>query len=145
MVEFAILLPILLLVFAVIVEGGRLMWSYQTVVAGVRDATRYVARAAPANICSTGGSLAGFQTDAENIVRETISGTSIFPTGITVQTVTPSLTCANGTYRVSPVGVVEVAAVLQITFPFAALFTFNGQSRGTVTTTIRDQNRVFGT
>ena len=63
MVEFAILLPILLLVFAVIVEGGRLMWSYQTVVAGVRDATRYVARAAPANICSTGGSLADIASD----------------------------------------------------------------------------------
>ena len=28
LVEFAILLPMMLLVFAVIIEGGRLMWSY---------------------------------------------------------------------------------------------------------------------
>ncbi|GHF58962.1 TadE/TadG family type IV pilus assembly protein [Seohaeicola zhoushanensis] len=145
LVEFAILLPILLLLFAVIIEGGRLMWSYQTVVAGVRDAARYVARAAPQNICSDGGSLAGYADTVGDIVRESISGNALFPAGVTVLSVTPTLDCITGTYRISPVGVVEVSARLQITFPFASIFGFNGGTLGTVTTTVRDQNRVFGT
>ncbi|WP_204115200.1 TadE/TadG family type IV pilus assembly protein [Shimia biformata] len=144
LVEFGLMLPILILLFAMVVEGGRLMWSYQTVVAGVRDATRYVARVAPQNICSSGGNLAGFTTDVERIVRESVSGDSLFPTGITVTGVTPGLTCVVGTYRVSPAGIVEVTADLQVTFPFAGGFTFAGQTLATITTSIADQSRIYG-
>src|SRR5687767_807230 len=51
LVEFAILLPILLLLFAVTIEGTRMMWSYQTAIAGVRDAARYLGRITPSNVC----------------------------------------------------------------------------------------------
>lgn len=145
LVEFAILLPMMLLVFAVIIEGGRLMWSYQSVNAGVRDAARYLARVAPADICSAGGSVAGYTGELETIVRESITGNSIFPAKITVNSVTPSLSCVAGTYRVSPAPVVQVAATMTITFPFAGLFDLSGQSLGSLTKVVTDQSRVFGT
>ena len=144
LVEFTILLPMLLLVFAVIIEGGRLMWSYQTVNAGVRDATRYLARVAPADICTSGGSVAGYTTALETIVRESVDGDSLFPSGITVTSVTPTLSCVAGTYRVSPAPVVQVRAALTVTFPFASVFSFAGQSLTTINTSVTDQNRVFG-
>lgn len=145
LIEFAIMMPMMLLLFAVTIEGGRLMWSYQSVNAGVRDATRYLARVAPGDICSSGGSVSGYTSDLETIVRNTAGGSTIFPSGITVNSVTPSLTCVAGTFRVSPAPVVQVTASLTITFPFAGLFAFAGQSQGTLTKTISDQTRVYGT
>lgn len=144
LVEFAIMLPMLLLLFAVTIEGGRLMWSYQTVAAGVRDASRYLARVAPIDICATAGSVAGYTADLEAIVKNSLGGGSIFPSGITLTSVTPTIACIAGTYRVSPAPVVQVSAGLTITFPFASVFSFNGQSRATISTTITDQSRVYG-
>lgn len=145
LVEFAILMPMLLLVFAVIIEGGRLMWSYQTVIAGVRDASRYLARTTPEDICNSGGSVAGATSALEDIVRQSIDGVSLFPSGITVNSVTPTLSCVVGSYRVSPAPIAQVSASLTVTFPFSGLFSFAGQSLGQITTTIRDQSRIFGT
>ncbi|SLN73315.1 TadE-like protein [Roseovarius albus] len=145
LVEFAIMLPMMLLLFAVVIEGGRLMWSYQAVNAGVRDATRYLARVTSSEICADGGSVAGYTSDLENIVRQTIGGTSIFPTNITVDSVTPSLNCVAGTYRVSPAPVVQITATMTIEFPFSGLFGLNGSSLSTMTKTVADQSRVFGT
>lgn len=145
LVEFALLLPMMFLIFAVIIEGGRLMWSYQTVIAGVRDASRYLARAAAADICSSGGSVAGFTQELEDIVRRSVDGDALFPSGLTVTSVTPALTCVSGTYRVSPAPVVQVTARLTVTFPFAQLFSFGGGTLGTINTSISDSNRVFGT
>ena len=50
-VEFAILLPVMMVVFAAIVEGSRIYWNYQSAVSGVRDASRYLARITNADIC----------------------------------------------------------------------------------------------
>lgn len=145
LVEFAIMLPMMLLLFAVIIEGGRLMWSYQSVNAGVRDATRYLARIAPGDICDSGGSVVGYTSELEAIVRETSDGSAIFPSGITVNSVTPALNCIAGTYRVSPAPVVQVTASVTITFPFSGVFTLSGQTLGTLTKTVSDQSRVYGT
>ena len=49
-VEFAIALPMMLLVFAVIIEGSRLMIAYQSTIAGVRDATRYLSSVLPRRV-----------------------------------------------------------------------------------------------
>jgi Flp pilus assembly protein TadG len=144
LVEFAILLPMLLLVFAVIVEGGRMMWSYQAAAAGVRDASRYLARRASPSICDSGGSVASFNPALLEIVRNSISGEALFPSSITVNSVTPTLTCVAGTLRVSPTPMVNVSASLTITFPFSGVFELAGGSRPTITTTISDQNKVYG-
>lgn len=145
LVEFTMMLPVMILLFAVIIEGGRMFWSYQAAVSGVRDAARYLARVAPGDICSSGGSVAGYTSDLETIVRTGASGYSIFPAGLTVTAVTANLTCTAGSYRVSPAPVVEVTATLAITFPFADVFAFNGTDRPAITTVISDQSKVFGT
>lgn len=78
LVEFAIALPILVMLFAVIIEGGRMMWSYQTAVAGVRDAARYVGRVVPSNVCATATTvpISTYVTNATlaNIVSQSIDG-----------------------------------------------------------------------
>ena len=145
LVEFALVLPILLLLFAVTIEGGRTMWAYQSVVAGVRDATRYLARITPLDICDTPTPDVSGQADRlAGIVRKASDGADLFPSGISVTSVTPALTCIKGDYRSGVAPIVEVTAALQITFPFAGIFAFVGSTLSTLDTTVADQSRVYG-
>ncbi|WP_431298239.1 TadE/TadG family type IV pilus assembly protein [Tabrizicola sp. BL-A-41-H6] len=144
LVEFALVLPMMLLVFAVIIEGGRMMWSYQTVVAGVRDASRFLARVTDRNICDTPGAVFNFDSTLLTFVRTSNDGTSIFPSGVTVTGVTSSLQCFTGTYRSDEAPIVTVEAAVTITFPFAGLFTLVGGSQPTLTSSVADQSRVYG-
>lgn len=145
LVEFAILLPVMLLTFAVIIEGGRLFWSYQSAASGVRDAARYLARVAPRDICTTPGAITGYSDELLAIVSQSIDGNAIFPSGISVTAVTPTLSCVAGSFRISPAPVAQVTANLTVTFPFASVFAFSGSALGTITTTLSDQSRVYGT
>jgi Flp pilus assembly pilin Flp len=144
LVEFAIVLPMMLLVFAVIVEGGRMMWSYQTVVAGVRDATRFLARVAPRDICDMGADVSGYADVLGDIIRDAHAGNSILPSGVTVTGVLPSLDCNDGDFRSDVAPIVTVRAEVEVTFPFAGLFTLVGGSRPTLETSVTDQGRVYG-
>ena len=144
LVEFAVVLPMMLLVFAVIVEGSRLMLSYESAINGVRDATRYLARIAPRDICVTGASVASYSTTLQTLVTQGVSGNSVFPSHVTIGSVTPSYRCVAGTYRGGDVPVAQVTAVITVTFPFAGVFTLVGGSMPPLTTTITDQARVFG-
>jgi Flp pilus assembly pilin Flp len=144
LVEFAIVLPMMLLVFAVIVEGGRMMWSYQTVVAGVRDATRFLARVAPRDICDMGADVSGYADVLGDIIRDAHAGGSILPSGVSVTDVLPSLDCADGDFRSDVAPIVTVRANVEVTFPFAGLFTLVGGSRPTLETSVTDQGRVYG-
>ena len=110
----------------------------------MRDAARYLARAAPSNICASGGSVTGYTAALETIVRRSIDGDALFPVGITVNSVTPSLTCVAGGFRISPAPVAQVSASLTVTFPLGGLFSLFDETLGTVTTTITDQSRVYG-
>ena len=145
LVEFAILLPMLLLVFAIMIEGSRLMWSYQSTISAVRDATRYLARIAPVDICSSGGSVAGYSGDLMTIIAKNIDGATIFPAGITVDSVVPTLTCTPGSFRVNPAPVVQVTASITVNFIFGGIFSLSGGSLTSVTTTVSDQSKVYGT
>ena len=120
------------------------MWSYQSAAAGVRDAARYLARATPSNVCASGVSVTGLTANLEAIVRESIDGDALFPVGITINSVTPSVNCVSGGFRVSPAPVAQVSASLTVTFPLGGLFSLVSDSLGTVTTTITDQSRVYG-
>lgn len=144
LVEFAIALPMMLLVFAVIVEGSRLMLSFQAAISGVRDATRYLSRVASANICATGGSVSGYSTVLQTIVAQSVSGNSVFPSAVTVNSVTPSIACVTGTYRVSPAPVASVTANVTVNYPFAGVFTLFGGSLAAVNTNVTDSSKVFG-
>ncbi len=144
LVEFAIVLPMMLLVFAVIIEGSRLMIAFQSAIGGVRDATRYLARVVPTDICATGGSVTGYAGQLQTIVGQSTTGGAIFPTSVTVNSVTPSLACVVGTYRISPAPVATVTANISITVPFAGIFTLNGGTLAPITTNVSDSARVFG-
>ncbi|WP_241560087.1 TadE/TadG family type IV pilus assembly protein [Solirhodobacter olei] len=145
LVEFALVLPMMLIFFAVIVEGSRMMWSYQTAIEGVRDASRYLARVAPANICSLGGGydISVWQPDLQQIVSQTISG-QVFPTDVTVS-VTPGFRCDTGDFRNTPVTIGTVSAQVQIQFPFSSLLSFfGGTAPASLQTTLTDQSRIYG-
>lgn len=144
LVEFAIVLPLMLVVFAVIIEGGRMMWSYQTVVAGVRDATRFLARVTDRNICDLGSDVSGYEDTLTTIVRTANDGGTLFPGGVRVLTVIPTLECFVGDYRTNVAPIVTVQADVEVTFPFAGLFTLVGGSHPTLETSVSDQSRVYG-
>ncbi len=144
LVEFALALPIMLLIFGVMIEGARTYWSYQATIAGVRDAVRYVGRSVQSDICTKGGNLGYLQNTVTDMVRKSSSGTALFPSSITVVSVVPSLTCYTGSYRLAQTGVVQLRAELHITYPFHSLFTFAGTTAAAVTTHITDQSRIFG-
>lgn len=144
LVEFAIVLPMMLLVFAVIVEGGRMMWSYQTVVAGVRDATRFLARVTPRDICDFGTDVSGYDDILASIIRNANDGSSVLPSGVSVTEILSSLECNEGDYRSDVAPIVTVRADVEVTFPFAGLFTLVGGDRPTLETSVSDQSRVYG-
>ncbi len=153
LVEFALVLPLMLIMFAVIVEGGRMMKNYQGANAGVRDAARYLARAVASNACSggatsaTGNALGAYTTKLEQIVRDSAGtgGGTVFGSGVTVDSVVGTFNCVAGTYRVSPAPVAQVTATITITFPFGGIFELAGDGLTQVTTTVTDQSRIFGT
>jgi Flp pilus assembly protein TadG len=145
LVEFAVVLPMMLLVFAVIIEGSRLMMSYHAAISGVRDATRFLARVAPGNICATGGSVASYASQLQTIVSQSTSGASVFPPAVTVNSVTPTLACVSGTYRLAQTPIATVTANVTITHPFASFFALFGAAQSPVTTTISDSTKVYGT
>lgn len=143
-VEFGIVMPVMLLLLALTVESARLMWSYQSVISGVRDAGRYLARVVPADICVSGGSVAGLTTTLRNIVEQDIGGNDLFPTSVTVNSVTPSYTCVAGTYRVSPAPIGQVSANVTIQFPMGNVLDLFGDSISSVTTDVADSSRIYG-
>lgn len=144
LVEFGLLLPVCLLFFAIAIEGSRTFWSYQSVISGVRDASRYVGRATASNICTVGGDLNGLTATVETIVRNKSDGSSLFPSSITVSSVTPSLTCVSGSYRLTQTPIGTVTAVLEITYPFQSIFALVGASLPSATTSVTDSSRIFG-
>ncbi|TMM54763.1 TadE/TadG family type IV pilus assembly protein [Sulfitobacter sabulilitoris] len=140
--EFGMVAPVLLLIFAVVIDGGRIAWTYQSAAAGVRDAARMVARIAPDDLCP-GGSVAGFDTLVTDIVTQSITGNSIFPTGATIVDVVPSYRCLTG-YRVDPAAVVEVRAQIRIDYLWGGVTGLFGTALGPLDTEVFDQSRVFG-
>lgn len=144
LVEFAMVLPMMLLIFAVIVEGSRMMMSYQAAITGVRDATRYMARMLDTNLCATNVSVAGHAPQLLGLVRDGVAGTTGFAQGVTVDAVAPSYVCVNGSYRNGPVPVAQLTATVTLTFSFSGLFQLVGSDLATITTTVTDHARVFG-
>jgi Flp pilus assembly protein TadG len=144
LVEFAMVLPIMLIFFATTVEGARMMWSYQAATSAVRDASRYLAMVAPIDACTSATAVTGYTDDLEEIVMVSISGATIYPGDITINSVTPR--CVQGAHTGLHFGVVEVTASITIDYPFTRIFTLVGNSplQG-FTATVSDQHRVYGT
>lgn len=145
LVEFGVLLPSMILFFAVTVEGGRIFWGYQAAISGVRDATRYLARVAPSDICHTGGSVAIYQPILSDIVGGfEASAVPLFPARVEVIAVIPSVQCVAGSFRGGPIGVASVSASVQFEFPFSRMLALFGDGSPMRTAVIRDQSRIYG-
>ena len=149
-VEFAILLPVMLVVFAAIVESSRIYWNYQSAVSGVRDASRYLARITNADVCVTNGAGAipnGGTAEAVNIiVAKMRDNSNLFPTGVTVSAISANVDCiATPTLRTTVTPVARVQATVNIQLPFGRVIEYFG-SRGTtvMTSQIVDQSRIYG-
>ena len=149
LVEFAIVLPMMLLVFAVIIEGARMMRTYQAVSSGVRDAARYVARVAPADNCVDTSSaqtvIATYDAELKGIVEKSQFNNVLFPSGATINSVSSTIACQPaGTFAGYPPGIVQVTASMTLTFLFDDVFKLIGGSLDTLNTTVVDQSRVYG-
>lgn len=151
-VEFAILLPVMLVTFGAIVEASRIYWNYQAAVSGVRDATRYLARTTNNDVCGAGAStntvIAGGANLATTIITRNmdVDGAGLFPAAVTLSAATP-VSATFDCVAVTGAGIVPVAVVdatVEIQLPFAGLFAFFGTPNGQMTSTITDQSRVFG-
>lgn len=145
-VEFALTLPLFLLFFMFATEAGRLLYSYQSAAAGVRDAGRYMARVAPVERCLTDGAgeITGYRDTLKDIVAEDITEAPVLLSSVQVNSVVPVLECIVGDYRISPAPVVTVTANVTVQFPFGGVFGLFGEELTSVTTDISDEARVFG-
>lgn len=93
MVEFAIIVPILVLLVFGITELGRALYQWNTLTKAVATGARYMARANddvvnPAPDCSTDTNWDDFRVRAENLITtgQTADGGEPLMTGITVTT-----------------------------------------------------------
>ncbi|WP_165354565.1 TadE/TadG family type IV pilus assembly protein [Tropicimonas sp. IMCC6043] len=145
LVEFAILLPLTLAVFALIAEGGRLFWSYQNAITGVRDTTRHLGRIAPSDLCGAGSSKS--ISDYTTFVSDSLTALSTPKIEVGLDTLDTVCVGEPGEYRGgNRVAVAVVSAKLTITeLPFAPFFQLvGGSDMAQIETTVTDRSRVFG-
>ena len=142
--EFMIVFPFMVLIFALLVQFGAIFWGYQSAVAGVRDAARYVARSSDVALCVAGGSIAGKSTLARGMIETDRAGNSVLPGNMTVSSVAVSHRCVTGSYRTSPMAIAEVRAVFTVQMPLGGLFGVFGNGLTAFQTTVTDEQRVIG-
>jgi Flp pilus assembly protein TadG len=150
-VEFAILMPIMMVCFGAIVEGARIYWNYQSAVSGVRDAARYLARITDTTICGGASTIAvaipGGAARAQQIIARNVGSgsTNLFPNAVTVTDVSASYTCPDLDLRSDPTPIAQVQATLTVQLPFSAVFEFFGNRTNTqMVSVITDQSRIYG-
>jgi Flp pilus assembly protein TadG len=144
LVEFSILIPILFVTFALIAEGGKLFWSFQNAITGVRDTARYVGRIAPSDLCS--GSPSASISDFQATVATTLTALSTTDVSVGLQSLSLECVGTPGEFRAGPAPVAVVTASLTISnLPFTPLFQLvGGTAVNEIRTTVTDRSRVFG-
>jgi hypothetical protein len=73
-VEFALILPLLLVLLAVIVDGGRMLADYHAVTKSVRDAARFLAHSSAEPQTCIPGNLDRGQTQVADAIRLAMTG-----------------------------------------------------------------------
>lgn len=111
-IEFAFILPLLLVVFSGMIEFGRAMWHYDALAKGARDAARYLSTVPTAN-------LAGEAASATSVTRSIVANAA---TQASVAGLTPAtdiaITCAP-TPCASVLSPAEVTTVsVAVDYPF---------------------------
>ena len=157
LVEFALLLPIFLLAFFVIVEFGRTFFSYQGALAGVRDATRFAARTLDHQICDgqlhgagatvSIGTAAAPDATYQIIERNLLNEVDLLPTNVRIVQTSTSYRCVvtPGAYREAEVPIAWVAARIEIVLPLGQVLELNGRPLiQNITTDVTDESRIYG-
>jgi Flp pilus assembly protein TadG len=144
LVEFAVSLPLMLILVFGAFESQRLLWSYQAAVAGVRDAARYVARVADDDICDTAG--ASGTNAALTALATTALNRIVIPGGVTVTGVNVAVDCVPSLgLRQAIVPRARVTADLRIALPFTAVFALaGGEGWGVIETSVIEEARIYG-
>lgn len=154
-VEFAILMPVMLVCFGAIVEGARIYWNYQSAVSGVRDAARYLARVTDGEICEgrpAAEDLPGHELIGNAVANQRIranmgdGSANLFPTGVSFRNLDTRLLCRatpGHTTELTPVVVVRMEVVVDL--PFGAVMEFFGRRENTqMVSVITDESRIYG-
>ena len=142
--EFAMVLPVILLIMFLIFESTRIFFAYQSAVDGVRDASRYLARIAPVDICDTGGNVDAFETELRDRVTDAIGNNPAFPDTVIVTGLDASVRCVAGDFRLAEVPVASVSTDIQITVPFSGFLAYFGDGLETLNADIDAESRIFG-
>jgi len=143
-VEFVLSVPMMILLFAIVIEFGRLFLGYQATVMGVRDASRYLSRIAPIDICTTSASLSPYGAILKDKIEKDRAANSVLPSQFTVTSVDVTYACVSGSFRTSPAPVATVAAQIDVQFPLGSLFGLFGTPLGALSTTVTDSARILG-
>ena len=146
MVELALSLPLMLLVCFISLDSLRLMWTFQAATAGVHEATRYLARVAPGDICTAGGTLAGHEPTLVTLVGGASGGGSVFNAEVQLLSLATRLDCVTDAgLRQAEVPVATVTVDLRLPLPLHGLLSrIGGDGAGTITARIEEQARIFG-
>ena len=159
-VEFALILPLLLVLLFFFFEAGRLLWTHQQLVLATRDVTRYLSRVGDdfSDCTAPTSPPASLQTDIENLVKFGTFSASTLPSNFTpsfvVNSVTPTAwTCVSEQYSMSGGGTgtvnymatqVSVNVTLDLPFRFIVDYFVPGHGAGQLTYNIVDRTRGFG-
>lgn len=152
LVEFAIVFPMMILFLAIVLDFGTTFYSYQQTISGVRDASRYLGRAAPITSCPgwTAQDLT-MKSKLTSIVNQDIEATSstIFPKRVSVTNVFYSINCiedavSQDLYAEDMVMVGRVTAVIEIDFPLGGVFGLFGSDIPGIRTRVSDEMRIYG-
>jgi Flp pilus assembly protein TadG len=142
MIEFAVAVPLMLLMFSFVIEGTRLLWTHQVVVSGVRDVARYVSRVERRDVCTSGGTIDASGFSAR--VAQSFYSQSIMPGSATVGPVTLSAPVCHTGLRLDQVAVVTVAATISVDHPLGGLFGLFGVALAPLEYTVAEEARVQG-
>jgi len=126
--EFALLLPMLLILMFAFYEAGRLFWNYNIVSSSARDAARYAARL---TIACPGTLSSSDETKVKQLARTGIpapGGTPLIPGWTSDSSVTVQVTCldnpaAGVTYAGRYNGMAKIPTVkVTASAPYSILF-----------------------
>lgn len=147
LVEMAVILLPFILILAILIEGGNLLWRHQISLKAVRDTARYISRAPLLfdDACSLNGTVLATTITSAKVLGVTGSldgGAPLVPnwTVDDIQIPTPIV------LRADPcLAVVQATADVDLPLPFAPILQlFNPEQSDTLTFSVADQARWLG-
>ena len=147
LVEMAVLLLPFLVIFAIVIEGGNILWRHQISLKAVRDAVRYVSRTPLLfdDTCGLDGDVLATTTASAKLLGVTGSldgGIPLIPNWTTANIDIP----APIVLRAEPcLAVVQAVASVELPLPFAPILQLVDSAQDdSITFSVADQARWLG-